>query len=380
MASPQFGFYEFFAGGGMARLGLGKRWQCLMANEWCPKKARAYVANHGPSPRPLVEDIRRLQIDQLPRGALLAWSSFPCQDLSLAGNGKGLQGERSGTFWPFMNLLRNLQKNNAPVPLLVIENVVGAVTSHGGRDFEAILSALHDSEYRFGPLVVDGACFVPQSRPRLFIIAVQRRFPIPEKIQAAAPGDRWHTRNIRNAYDSLAPRLRANWVWWNLPKPKSKKLSLRDIIEENPEGVVWHTVEETKRLLSLMSDLNKEKVRQAQARRTRVIGTVYKRTRRDADGHRVQRAEVRFDDISGCLRTPGGGSSRQTVLDVEGNQIRSRLMSPREAARLMGLKDTYKLPGNYNEAYHLVGDGLVVPAVSWLERHILYPLATANGG
>jgi DNA (cytosine-5)-methyltransferase 1 len=93
----------------------------------------------------------------------------------------------------------------------------------------------------------------------------------------------------------------------------------------------------------------------------------------------MQRAEVRFDDVAGCLRTPGGGSSRQTLLVVHGDFVRSRLLSPREAARLMGLPDTYKLPGRYNDAYHLAGDGLVVPAVSFLSEHLLEPLARESG-
>jgi DNA (cytosine-5)-methyltransferase 1 len=83
---------------------------------------------------------------------------------------------------------------------------------------------------------------------------------------------------------------------------------------------------------------------------------------------------VRFDDISGCLRTPAGGSSRQTLIVVEDGKVRSRLLSSREAARLMGLPDTYKLPQNYNEAYHLAGDGVVVPVVRHLAAHLLEPL------
>ena len=58
---------------------------------------------------------------------------------------------------------------------------------------------------------------------------------------------------------------------------------------------------------------------------------------------RVQ-AEARFDGFAGCLRTPGGGSSRQFLIEVEGRSIRTRLMTPREAARLMGLPDRYRLP------------------------------------
>lgn len=59
---------------------------------------------------------------------------------------------------------------------------------------------------------------------------------------------------------------------------------------------------------------------------------------------------------------------------MEGQKIRSRLLSPREAARLMGLPDSYKLPKNYNEAYYLAGDGLAVPVVRFLVQQVLEPI------
>ena len=110
------------------------------------------------------------------------------------------------------------------------------------------------------------------------------------------------------------------------------------------------------------------------------MGGIYKRTRKDKNGDRAQRAEIRFDDVAGCLRTPAGGSSRQSIMIVEGDTVRTRLLSPREAARLMGLPDSYKLPENYNEAYHLAGDGVVVPVVRFLAAHILEPLLIAQQG
>jgi len=70
--------------------------------------------------------------------------------------------------------------------------------------------------------------------------------------------------------------------------------------------------------------------------------------------------------------------SRQSIIIVEGKSVRSRLLSPREAARLMGLPESYKLPENYNEAYHLAGDGIVVPVVRFLAANILEPLLTAD--
>jgi DNA (cytosine-5)-methyltransferase 1 len=126
-----------------------------------------------------------------------------------------------------------------------------------------------------------------------------------------------------------------------------------------------------------MSPVNREKVEAARRTGRKAIGTVYIRTRTNSGGGKAQRAEIRFDDIAGCLRTPAGGSSRQIIMVVEGEQIRSRLLSPREAARLMGLPEDYKLPQNYNEAYRLAGDGLSVPAVRYLAANLLEPLLNA---
>jgi DNA (cytosine-5)-methyltransferase 1 len=123
-----------------------------------------------------------------------------------------------------------------------------------------------------------------------------------------------------------------------------------------------------------MSDVNLAKVEAAQKTGKRIVGTIYKRTRHDENGVKMQRAEVRFDNVAGCLRTPAGGSSRQVILVVEGEKVRSRLISSRETARLMGLPDKYKLSENYNEAYHLTGDGVVVPVVRHLAVTLFEPI------
>jgi DNA (cytosine-5)-methyltransferase 1 len=101
-------FYEFFAGGGMAREGLGDEWQCLFANDFDAKKVEAYKANWGGG-EIVCGDIHKLAVSSLPGQADLAWASFPCQDLSLAGNGAGLKGERSGAFWGFWQLINGLK-------------------------------------------------------------------------------------------------------------------------------------------------------------------------------------------------------------------------------------------------------------------------------
>jgi DNA (cytosine-5)-methyltransferase 1 len=238
----------------------------------------------------------------------------------------------------------------------------------------AIAAALADGGYRFGAIVMDAVRFVPQSRPRLFIVAVRQGRSVPDTLTRPQSDALWHPANLVVAYDKLPPRLKKVWPWWNLPAPPPRPAKFADIIEDEPEGVEWHTHTETRRLLSLMSPINREKVEHAKRARKRMIGGVYKRTRMDEEGNRAQRAEIRFDDVAGCLRTPVGGSSRQSIMIVTGDKVRSRLLAPREAARLMGLPETYKLPENYNEAYHLVGDGVVVPVVRFLAAGVLEPL------
>ena len=167
-------------------------------------------------------------------------------------------------------------------------------------------------------------------------------------------------------------------MWWRLALPGPRAKAFADLIDEEPEGVEWHTQAQTKKLLDMMSRLNLQKVEEAKAAGRRVVGGIYRRTRPDDKGGKVQRAEVRFDDVAGCLRTPAGGSSRQVLMVVEGYRVRTRLISARETARLMGLSDSYVLPPRYNEAYHLTGDGVAVPVVRHLAKHLFEPLTRVS--
>lgn len=366
-------FYEFFAGGGMARAGLSSGWTCLFANDFDAKKAASYALNWG-ADHLKVGDVAAVTTAELPENVDLAWASFPCQDLSLAGAGAGLKGERSGTFWPFWKLMRKLGKEGRAPRLIALENVCGALTSHGGKDFAAIGAALSGAGYRYGAVVIDAVDFLPQSRPRLFIVGVHKSLPIPQSIVGSAPDPDWHSAALVEAYDGLAKGCRDAWIWWRLPAPPVRNTVFADLVEENPQGVTWHTQEQTRKLLDMMSTVNRAKLAAAKKAGRRMVGTVYKRTRLNEMGVKVQRAEIRFDDIAGCLRTPAGGSSRQVIVLVDGAKVRSRLLSPREVARLMGLPDDYRLPENYNETYHLAGDGVAVPVVRFLSANILEPI------
>lgn len=373
MAKPTF--YEFFAGGGMARAGLGNRWQCVFSNDFDFKKGAAYQANWDKEAQTVLKvgDIRKVETIELPGIADLAWASFPCQDLSLAGGGAGLRGERSGTFYPFWDIVKLLIAEGRAPRVVALENVTGTLTSHGGKDFEAICQTFADNGYQYGALVIDAALFVPHSRPRLFVIGVREDIEVDSSMLSPGPIEPFHTRGLQAAYDRINDSAKGKWLWWNMPTPARRNTVFADLVEDQPDSVQWHSANETLKLLRQMSPINLAKVEAAKRAGRRMVGAVYKRTR-VKDGVKYQRAEIRFDDLAGCLRTPAGGSSRQVIVVVDGNLIRSRLISSRETARLMGLDDGYVLPKNYNEAYHLTGDGVAVPVVRHLAQHVIEPL------
>lgn len=379
-----FTFYEFFAGGGMVRAALGGRWQCLFANDFDQMKATTYCRNWGAEAF-ICGDVADVDSSQLPCIADLAWASFPCQDLSLAGDYRGLGRAnsevktRSGTFWLFWRLIEHLARENRAPRLVALENVYGALTSHGGRDFAAIAGVLSATGYRVGALVINARLFLPQSRPRVFFVAVRSDQIIPSKLTVQAPELPWHPKSLVCAYSGMPEATRKNWIWWSMPEPTSRRSVFADLIDKEPCGVDWHTAAETRHILEMMSPLNKKKVAAAMQAKSRVVGGVYRRTRIDENGDRRQRAEVRFDNVAGCLRTPIGGSSRQTILVIDTGQVQSRLLSAREAARLMGLSDGYVLPERYNDAYHVAGDGVCVPVVKYLAQNVLEEILNANG-
>lgn len=359
--SRAFNLYEFFAGGGMARLGLGEHWACRFANDFDPVKAATYRDNFGDT-HMREGDVWQLNSADLPGRADLAWASSPCQDFSLAGGRAGLAGGRSSAFFGFWRLIEALDKEGRAPRALVIENVSGLLTSHGGADFAALADALGSRGYRFGALEIDAAAFLPQSRPRVFIIAT--REAVPANLIGPSP---FHTKAVRAAFSYLSMERRGRWLWWRLAAPPLRNQTLASILEPD-EAVEWRTQAQTDALLGLMTPAHYERLKAAGAQ-GRAVGTVFRRMR-GAD----QRAEARFDGLAGCLRTPAGGSSRQTLILAEGDAVRSRLLTGREGARLMGLPDTYRLPATQTAALQVVGDGVAVPVVRWLAQHLLEPL------
>lgn len=367
-------FAEFFSGAGMVSAALRPVWDLAVANDVDAKKCATYRANWGD--HNLIEgDIAQFDARLLRQPIDLYWASSPCQDLSLAGQRRGLSGDRSGLFFKWMDLVRNAGLHGFAPRILAFENVAGLVTSNKGLDLVQIIREFRDCGYRCGALEIDARWYLPQSRPRIFVIAIRNDVLLPPDVHETVGNGFFHSRSLNKFWSSLPHDLKQAWVWWRLERPVEQSLSLEDVIDLDHYPVFAPDI--LRDYLAMMDPPSRERIATACQSPGIHIGTIYKRGRPDENGQIRQRAEVRLDGLAGCLRTPAGGSSRQTLLIIRDGQIAMRLLQPREAVRLMGLPDSYVLPTSFNEGYKLAGDGVAVPIVRHLREAIFTPLLAA---
>ena len=348
LSSAPWTMHEFFAGSGLVAYGLKGMFRPVWANDICDKKASVYRANFGDE-HFLLDDIKNVSGADLP-AAHLSWASFPCQDLSLAGSIGGIDAMRSGLVWEWLRILKEMREIPA---VLLVENVAGLLSANKGKNYMKLHYALLDLGYRSGAILLDAAHFVPQSRPRVFVIAIRDDLIIPQEIQDREPN--W----LHNKAAADLGKVLPNWVWWRAEKPPKRHTRLADIIDFS-----LHYDKDD--VLRLISPRHKEKL----AGMENVVATGYRRTRNGK-----QCLELRFDGVAGCLRTPEGGSSKQFLVIKQDGVLHARLLASREAARLMGAPDDFVLPGTDNDGYKAMGDAVALPAARFVGQAFLEKLA-----
>jgi DNA (cytosine-5)-methyltransferase 1 len=343
-------------------------WQVKFANDISEKKYEMYRAFYPDAESHYtVGDVFDIDPSDVPL-TTLATCSFPCIDLSLAGNMYGMmEGNHSSAFWGFTRILK--AQGNAAPPLILVENVPGWLYSNKGNDFRVTIQALNELGYACDVFTLDALRFTPQSRLRVFLVGT--RLPVTHTTVELLL-----TRPKSLLSDQLKRSIIANkdlrWFYNELPAPPPLRSSgLSKIVEQmNDLDSRWWSNEETSRHLAMMNTTHYERVVQLVKGETIAYRTFFRRRR---EGY--QRAEVRDDDLSGCLRTAVGGSGKQFLLRAGRGDIRMRSMTPREYARLQGVPDKYPIPVNGVQALTGFGDAVCVPAISWIAEHILTPLA-----
>lgn len=364
-------FLEFFAGVGLVHLGLkGSGWECVYANDISAKKEEMYRDEFPAAGYFHREDIWNTDevLRRITRRAALAAATFPCKDLSLAGQMRGLEGKHSGAVFGFIRVMSRLRERGLMPPVVMLENVVGLVSGKGGEEFRKICRAVAELGYHLDALAVDAKHFVPQSRPRLFIVGT-----LPEKIPPdALTGDDWAAEASgrkgvvsRRLYDAMrTTELPTGWVAHRLPQLPPVKNNVAAFIGKD-DAQQWWGEDEVEKHLRRTSRAHYADMERLRLSGETWVGTGFRRIREG-----TTRVEVRFDGLAGCLRTAQGGSARQIVVLIHDRQIKMRWMTPREYARLQGAPN-FNLTRGVNQSLTGFGDGVCVPVIEWIDANIL---------
>ena len=375
-------FVEFFAGVGLVREGLSTtNWLCAWANDISEDKKETYLENFGDD-HFWLGDIWDVSHDSsiVPDDTFMYTASFPCTDLSVAGGRAGLAGAESGTLNALIEILRDKNRLGVKPKVVLLENVKGFLTSHRGKDIEITVSHLTELGYFVDIIELDAIDFSAQSRPRVFIIAVEEA--LAKEAMIIKNGDQlldsWWADFERTPYlrsekikNIILKNENLNWALFDIRLNLRSSTRLVDIVEVDipfNSNLWWNTDRQT-HLFNQMSEGHKTILKDMINNSEYSYGTVYRRTRKGKS-----MAELRTDGFAGCLRTPKGGSSKQIIVQAGKGQWKARLLTPREYARLQGVRDSFKLPNNSNTGYYAMGDAVCVPVIEFIAKNILDPL------
>lgn len=349
---------EFFAGIGLARAGMASAdVDVVWANDIDETKCKLYAAQWGDDHLEF-GDVFDVDADKVP-SADIAWASSPCTDLSLAGLREGLvRGSESKAFFGFVSVVEKMG-SRAP-QAVVLENVCGLASSHGGCDFRMVVEEFNRLGYSVDAFELNARRWLPQSRPRMFVVGVKNPIGGGEIDTSIRPD--------RVSWIHTDDKLRTHIT----PVEKAPVLlpgGLSAIVEQlDADDSRWWDADRCEAFVESLSDVQRRRFDSFKCAREVVARTAYRRTR---SGKPVW--EMREDDVSGCLRTARGGSSKQAVVLLGRDEVRIRWMTGLEYARLQGA-------GNFNldgfrdsQIQYAFGDAVAVPVVTWLMEQAVLP-------
>lgn len=370
-------FYEFFAGAGMVRAGLGDDWQCLYANDFSADKCNAYRANWG-GDHLHYGDIKYVNGDDLPGVPDLVWGSFPCQDLSVNGYRVGLDGNRSAVFWDLIRVTDELIQDERKPKIVAFENVPGLMYTNGGQDFARVCTALNELGYWYGAFIMDADLFLPHARSRIFIVGVDKNSIskdelLKQKFSTLVPRSFWHTSSMQRARENIPEQVKQEWIWWRLSIPAPRDIELIDVLDyvELDDGE-WLPQDKVNHYMARLNHAYGAKVEDAEKAEGLTLGTITLRTETDTlrGNIKYKLTKVKFDGVANCVVA----SDPTILIAVDDNGIRVRNFSGREVARLMGLPDSYRIHKSFTKTMRLLGDGVAVPVVRHLAAELFEPL------
>jgi DNA (cytosine-5)-methyltransferase 1 len=319
----QLKFIDLFAGIGGTRLALESAGgSCVFTSEWDKFAKLTYEANFGTSGK-FAGDITEIDADEIPRHDILI-GGFPCQPFSLAGvSKKNSLGKAHGFSCPiqgnlFFDVARIIQAKKPQ--LVILENVKNLVSHDSGRTFEIIQKTLQeDLGYSMSFKVLDARSVVPQHRERIIIVAKKK-------------GAAFSFENVK--LPESAPKLHSILH----PEDGSEK--------DNP-----YIQKGTGKVLDkyTLSDKLWEYL-QAYSQKHKELGNGF--------GYGLVGPEDTARTLSARYHKDG------SEILIRQSRRNPRRLTPREAARLMGFPERFKIVVSDTQAYRQFGNSVAVPLIS----------------
>lgn len=314
----------------------------------------------------VMEDIRHVTSETIkPLGKIdIITGGFPCQDISVAGNRKGLAGERSGLFFEFARLVGDVRPN-----WIVIENVPGLLSSNSGRDFYTVLSTLDEFGYLLAWRVLDAQYFgVPQRRRRLFIVGSLGNGGAAQ-IFSEQNGVPWYPAQSRAQREAVTQGFSGG-------AGKGHTFRMRgfgDYVDDTKAGTLKakHQKDTTDLIVPFTLDARNHVVNPG------ISGTLQAKPNGGYSLNYINPVAFPFrtggsydmgvyEELSPTLTTSGKGGGNVAVADDWG----IRRFTPRECERLMGLPDDWTAGHSDTARYRMIGNSIAVPVIDWLFHQI----------
>ena len=311
----KFTFIDLFAGiGGLRQAFDSSGGECVYSSEWNKFSQITYEANFGEIPD---GDITEIDENTIPDHDILV-GGFPCQPFSIAGvSAKNFLGREHGfkdatQGTLFFDICRIIKAKQPKAFLL--ENVKNLKSHDKGNTFKVIIKALEEElGYDIHYKVIDASPVVPQHRERIFIVGFK------------------------------------NPTQFEFPELKGKRPKLADVLEKNVDEK--YTLKD-----GTWNALQRHKAKH------KAKGNGFGFNLGDENGI-AKTLSARYHKDGAEILIPQKGKN-------------PRRLTPRECARIMGFKESFKIPVSDNQAYRQFGNAVVVPVVKQVAKAMVKQLTT----
>jgi len=317
--SEKVKYIDLFAGiGGFHQAMNEFNAECVFSSEWDKEATKTYFKNYGIKPH---GDITKIKEEEIPQHDVLC-GGFPCQAFSISGKQKGFEDTRGTLFFDVARIV----KYHKP-KVILLENVRNFEKHDNGKTLKTVVNTLKNLDYLVSYKVLNASNYgLPQNRKRIFIVCFRKNLKIDK---------------------------------YKFPKPSNIKVSLLDILEENPKNakiidrpdIVFTKTFTPQINLFGELDLPNKPIQ---------IGYVNK----GGQGERIYSPYGHAITLSAY----GGGAGAKTGLYYINGKIRK--LSPRECARVQGFPDTFKISSLLTQSYKQFGNSVAVNVVKAIIKEI----------